>query len=140
MTILSILLFIIFIILGLLHFSWAFGMHGGFADALPTKEDGKRVLNPGKIDSAMVGIGLTAFGFFYLIKSELVANILPEWIIKYGSWIIPSIFILRSIGEFRYVGFFKKIKKTRFATLDTKFYSPLCLGLGIIGLIIEIMK
>ena len=105
--ILSILLSIILIGLGLILFNWVVGGKFGFAESLPTKESGERVVNPKKIDSAIVGIGLIAFGIFYVLKSGLFEYNLPEWIMKYGSWIIPTIFLLRAIGEFKYVGFFK---------------------------------
>lgn len=137
---LSILLGIILIGLGLIHFNWVIGGKFGFSESLPTKESGERVLNPKKIDSAIVGIGLTIFGIFYVLKSGLIEYSLPAWIIKYGSWIIPIIFLLRAIGEFRYVGFFKSIKKTEFGKLDTKLFSPLCLAIGILGIIIHIVK
>ncbi|SHF27179.1 Protein of unknown function [Arenibacter palladensis] len=137
---LSILLGIILIGLGLIHFNWVIGGKFGFSESLPTKESGERVLNPKKIDSAIVGIGLTIFGIFYVLKSGLIEYSLPAWIIKYGSWIIPIIFLLRAIGEFRYVGFFKSIKKTEFGKLDTKLFSPLCLAIGILGIIIHLVK
>tara|TARA_R100001369_G_scaffold84103_1_gene116767 strand:+ start:6462 stop:6881 length:420 start_codon:yes stop_codon:yes gene_type:complete len=137
---LSILLGIILIGLGLIHFNWVIGGKFGFSESLPTKESGERVLNPKKIDSAIVGIGLTIFGIFYVLKSGLIEYSLPAWIIKYGSWIIPIIFLLRAIGEFRYVGFFKSIKKTEFGKLDTKIFSPLCLAIGILGIIIHLVK
>lgn len=137
---LSILLGIILIGLGLIHFNWVIGGKFGFSESLPTKESGERVLNPKKIDSAIVGIELTIFGIFYVLKSGLIEYSLPAWIIKYGSWIIPIIFLLRAIGEFRYVGFFKSIKKTEFGKLDTKLFSPLCLAIGILGIIIHIVK
>jgi len=130
--ILSILLSTIFFILGIIHLNWVVGGKFGFAESLPTKETGERVLNPKKIDSAIVGIGLITFGMFYLLKADLIDFNQPVWILKYGSWIIPSIFILRAIGEFKYIGFFKKVKKTEFGKLDTKFFSPLCLTIGIL--------
>ncbi|MBJ6367935.1 DUF3995 domain-containing protein [Snuella sedimenti] len=138
--IISIILSLILIGLGLLHFNWVIGGTFGFSASLPTKENGDRVLNPKKIDSAIVGIGLTAFGFFYILKSELIEHNLPEWIMKYGSWIIPIIFILRAIGEFKYVGFFKSVKKTDFGKLDTKFFSPLCLIIGIFGILMQLLE
>lgn len=137
--ILSILLSLILIGLGLIHFNWVNGGKYGFAESLPTEENGERVLNPKKIDSAIVGIGLTAFGIFYILKSGLTEYNLPDWIMKYGGWIIPIIFILRAIGEFKYVGFFKSIKKTDFGKLDTKLFSPLCLIIGILGIIIHLI-
>ncbi|MFK5982896.1 MAG: DUF3995 domain-containing protein [Flavobacteriaceae bacterium] len=138
--ILSILLSLILIGLGMIHFNWVIGGKFGFSESLPTKENGDRVLNPKKMDSAIVGIGLTAFGILYVFKSGLIEYNLPEWIMKYGSWIIPAIFLLRAIGEFKYVGFFKSVKNTDFGKLDTKLFSPLCLIIATFGIVIELMK
>jgi hypothetical protein len=136
----SILLSLILIVLGLIHFNWVIGGEFGFSQSLPTKETGERVLNPKKMDSAVVGIGLCVFGIFYIFKSGLIDYDLPQWIMKYGSWIIPVIFLLRAIGEFKYIGFFKCVRKTDFGKLDTKFFSPLCLIIGIVGLIVHLKK
>ena len=138
--ILPLLLSTILLVLGLIHFNWAVGGKFGFEQALPTKENGERVLNPKKHDSAIIGFGLISFGIFYLLKSELIALNLPDWIFKYGSWIVPSIFLLRALGDFRYVGFFKKIKATEFGKWDTRLFSPLCLFIGICGIIIQMIK
>ena len=138
--ILPILLSLILIGLGIIHFNWVIGGKFGFSESLPTKENGERVLNPKKIDSAIVGIGLTACGIFYVLKSGLIEYNLPEWIMIYGSWIIPIVFLLRAIGEFKYIGFFKSVRKTDFGKLDTKLFSPLCLIIGIFGLVIQLMK
>jgi len=138
--ILSILLSLILIGLGIIHFNWVIGGKYGFSESLPTKESGERVLNPKKIDSAIVGIGLTAFGIFYLFKSGLIEYNLPESIMKYGTWIVPIIFLLRAIGEFKYIGFFKSVKNTNFGKLDSKFFSPLCLVIGIFGILIQLIK
>ncbi len=138
--ILSILLSLILAGLGIIHFNWVIGGKFGFAESLPTKESGERVLNPKSFDSAIVGMGLIAFAIFYVFKSGLVEYNLPEWIMKYGSWIIPMIFLLRAIGEFKYLGFFKSVKKTDFGKLDTKLFSPLCLAMAILGILIQLMK
>lgn len=138
--ILSILLSIIFTTLGIIHFNWVLGGTFGFSASLPTKETGERVLNPKKMDSAVVGTGLLAFGFFYLIKSGIISYVLPEWIMNYSGWIITIIFLLRAIGEFKYVGFFKSVKNTEFGKMDTKLFSPLCLIIGILGILIQLLK
>ena len=136
--ILSIFLSIVFFALGMLHFNWAFGGTFGFSESLPTNENGKRMLNPKKFDCAFVGIGLISFGIFYMLKSGLIEYDLNNWIMKYGGWIIPIIFLLRATGEFKYVGFFKTVKNTDFGKLDTKLFSPLCLVIGILGLIVHL--
>ncbi|MEM7375700.1 MAG: DUF3995 domain-containing protein [Bacteroidota bacterium] len=136
---LSLLLATIFYLLSLLHCYWVGGGKWGFEAALPTKESGERIMNPRKIDSAIVGLGLFAFGSLYLLHSGIVPINLPSWVWRIGSWIVPGIFLLRAIGEFRYVGFFKKVRNTPFGQRDTKYYAPLCLGIGIIGLVIAWM-
>ena len=54
---------------------------------------------------------------------------------RFGGWVIPIIFLLRAIGEFKYVGIFKRVKKTKFGRFDTKLFSPLCLIISILGII-----
>lgn len=138
--ILSILLCIIFSVLGLIHLNWVIGGKFGFEKSIPSKENGEKVINPRKIESAIVGIGLIVFGVFYLIKSVLLEFNILDWIMKYGGWIIPTIFLLRAIGEFKYIGFFKKIKDTEFGKWDSKLFSPLCLFIGICGVLIQMIK
>ena len=93
---------------------------------------------PGPLPTFIVAFSLLGFGFFILIKSGLITLSLPLWLEKYGLWIIAGIFILRAIGEFKYVGFFKKIKQTKFGQNDTNYYSPLCLLIGILTIFIEL--
>ncbi|MCD8445685.1 DUF3995 domain-containing protein [Tenacibaculum finnmarkense] len=139
-TVLSIILFVIFSSLGFIHFYWILGGKWGLEKALPTKEAGQKAMESPKIATAIVGIGLISFGLIYLIKTGLINFQIPNWIITYGSWIIPSIFILRAIGDFNYVGVFKKIKNTEFAKADSKWFIPLCLTIGILGILIQLMN
>nr|WP_254844256.1 DUF3995 domain-containing protein [Leptospira santarosai] len=46
--------------------------------------------------------------------------------------LLSAMFLFRAIGDFRLVGFFKKIRGTKFAKNDTAFFSPLCLLLSIL--------
>ena len=139
-TILSIILLAIFTSLGIIHFYWLFGGKWGLEKALPTKEIGEKAIEPPKIATAIVGIGLISFGLFYLVKTGLINFQVPNWMITYGSWIIPSIFIIRAIGDFKYIGFFKKIKNTEFAKADSNRFAPLCLTIGIFGILIQLMN
>ncbi len=138
-TILESILIIIFLIISIIHFYWVFGGLKGLNKALPTDEKGKRVLNPGKIETSVVGIGLLLFALYYSTKVGILEIELPKLIVRYSGWIISSIFILRAIGEFKYVGIFKKINNTEFAKFDTKYFSILSLTIGVIGIIIEMI-
>jgi hypothetical protein len=39
--------------------------------------------------------------------------------------------LARTVGDFKYVGLFKRVRGTPFARLDTLLYSPLCLLLSL---------
>ena len=139
--IIAIILFLIFLFISSIHIYWAFGGNWGSDAVLPTKDDNNtKVLNPSILPTLIVAFGLLGFGLHILIISGLIAFDIPQWLSNYGLWIIASIFTLRAIGDFKYVGFFKKIKLTKFGKNDTKYYSPLCLTIGIITLILELIK
>ena len=137
-TIFALLLFLIFLLLSSIHFYWALGGRWGSEAVIPVKDSNVKALMSGPLPTLIVAFGLLAFGFFILIKSGLINISLPLWLEKSGLWIIAGIFILRAIGEFKYVGFFKKIKLTKFGQNDTKYYSPLCLLIGILAIFIEL--
>lgn len=139
-TILSLILLVTFTSLGFIHFYWLFGGKWGLEKALPTREVGEKAIEPPKIATVIVGIVLIVFGLIYLMKSGLINFQVPNWIITYGGWIISSIFILRAIGDFNYVGLFKKIRDTEFAKADSKWFIPLCLTIGILGILIQLMN
>jgi hypothetical protein len=131
----SSILFGIFLFLSSLHFYWAFGGKWGSTAVLPTKDDNatQKALNPGITATLIVALGLLAFGLLPLVITGTIPFQLPRWLDKSGLWIIAGIFGARAIGDFNYVGFFKRIKHTTFAKNDTKYYSPLCLVISILA-------
>jgi len=141
--IISIVLFIIFLCLSLIHIYWGFGGEWGNGAVIPTKDDNVKPKMPGAVPTFIAAFGLLGFGIVVLMNVVELNFHLPLWfdiVHKYGLWLIASIFILRAIGEFNYVGFFKKYKYTKFGQNDTKFYSPLCLAIGVLTIILELNK
>jgi hypothetical protein len=127
---------LIFIIIGILHVFWAFGGSWGVNTALPTKDDSKSpVLRPRMFGTLFIGLLCFFASVLLLVQIDLFAVIksspLSKWLCIAGG----IVFLLRAIGEGKYVGFFKKIKYTRFAKQDTAFYSPLCVWLSFIFLL-----
>ena len=133
--IISGILFGIFLFLSSLHFYWAFGGKWGSTAVLPTKDDNtpQKTINPGIIATLTVAFGLLAFGLLPLVVIGTIHFPLPDWLQKSGLWIIAGIFGTRAIGDFNYVGFFKKIKHTTFAKNDTRYYSPLCTVISLLA-------
>ena len=131
------LLFLIFFALACLHMYWGLGGRWGADAAVPVNERNEKMIKPKMRECFIVALWLLIFAFFVLIRSRILPLHLPFALLNYGMWIIAILFIVRAIGEFKYVGFFKKIKTSRFAELDTKYYSPLCLFIGILALILQ---
>ncbi|PKB18249.1 DUF3995 domain-containing protein [Flavobacterium sp. 5] len=134
-TIISAILFLIFAFLSAIHFYWGFGGRWGSQAVFPTKDDSIKLQMPGIIPTLIVAFGLLVICLFILQKGAILNFLIPTWLDKYGLWVIAGIFIVRAIGEFNYLGFFKKIKHTQFGKNDTKYYSPLCLIIGILAIL-----
>lgn len=120
-----------------IHVYWAFGGKWGAAAVLP-ELGGQKVLKPDIFSTLIVATGLGAMAVLHLHKISLFALPLPNWLDSKGLWVITAIFFIRAIGDFRYVGFFKKVKNSLFASLDTKYYSPLCLIISLNALLTSI--
>ncbi|HAA15411.1 MAG TPA: DUF3995 domain-containing protein [Cytophagales bacterium] len=133
-SLLAYLLVAVFIALAALHFYWALGGNWGFESVLPTTAQGLRILAPTTVDSLVVGTLLFLCGAFYGVLAGTLKVNLPRRLQQVTQWGIPIIFILRAVGDFQYVGFFKQVTGTEFARLDTLFLSPLCLTIGVMGL------
>ncbi|HMB63500.1 MAG TPA: DUF3995 domain-containing protein [Eudoraea sp.] len=122
-----------------LHFYWLFGGKWGFSEALPTRDNGIRVLNPTKAGTAFTGLALFFFSGYYLnLVLEGIQG--PEWLLNYTGWGIALIFLARVIGDFKYVGFFKKVNHTPFALKDTRFFTPLCILLSVIAVFVQLAR
>jgi len=139
-TIISVLLFLIFVFLSSIHIYWAFGGKWGRDAVFPTKDDLESSIMPGFVPTMIVAIGLLMMGVFVVNKTTLHFVELPFWIDKYGLWFIAGIFLIRGVGDFRYAGIFKKVRNTKFGINDTKYYTPLCFLIGSLTIIIAIME
>jgi len=116
--------------LGLLHFYWALGGRAGKSAAVP-EANGQHAFVPSRVQTLAVAIALlfaatviaVAGGLFGVGGFGVVFRILA-----FG---LSATFVARAVGDFRLVGFFKRVRGTQFARLDTIAYSPLCLALGL---------
>lgn len=126
---LPILLIIVFSLLSLIHIYWAFGGQAGWLAALP-EVNGRPAFTP----STRATLVIATFLFFCAIlvgfTSGFITLPLPFFIFKWLSFGLSFGLLLRAIGDFNLVGFFKRVRGTRFANLDSTFYSPLCLLLA----------
>lgn len=121
--------------MGVIHFYWAFGGRWGVDATFPTLDAGPENFKPPFIATIIVGLGLCTMGLFYFLKMQSVQYALFTSVAPYVQWIIPAIFTIRAVGDFKYVGFFKSRKNSLFAEMDTKFFSPLCMLIALLGFV-----
>ncbi|HEX4406183.1 MAG TPA: DUF3995 domain-containing protein, partial [Polyangia bacterium] len=55
----------------------------------------------------------------------------PSALGRCGAWGVAVALVARAVGDFNYIGFFKRRRATRFASLDSRLYTPLALALGL---------
>ncbi|WP_428391616.1 DUF3995 domain-containing protein [Lichenicoccus sp.] len=117
--------------LATLHLYWAVGGTFGKGAAIPER-NGKPVLRPSPTGTLVVAVGIYAIailvaarvGWFTVPNSSLGLRV--------AVWLAAGVFAARAVGDFRYVGFFKRVRGTRFARFDTRYYSPLCCLLALL--------
>jgi hypothetical protein len=120
----------VFLVLALWHFRMAFVQPTGETGGVPSV-DGKPLFVPSTQATLLVGIVLTSFAGLVAATAGFVDVGLPTVLLVWLSYGLALGLVGRAVGEFRYVGFFKRVRGTPFARLDTWVYSPLCLLLAI---------
>lgn len=116
-----------FLALALWHIYMALKSHG--EGAVPSV-NGRPLFVPSRRATVAVGIVLVLFAGLVATTAGLLAVGLPRAVTSWLSYGLALGLLLRAVGEFRYVGLFKRVRGTKFAVLDTFVYSPLCLLLA----------
>jgi hypothetical protein len=136
---LGLLIAFIFAVLSLFHVYWALGGKLGSTATVPFKNE-RRLFTPSKPGTIMVAIALLIAMLTVLGQLNVWGGVIPKPLFYWGTLDISLLFFLRAVGEFRFVGFFKRIRDTRFAHWDTWLFSPLCLFISISAFVIAYDK
>jgi hypothetical protein len=118
---------VVFVAIAALHVYWALGGRSGTVAVIPTV-DGQPTFAPSTVATWIVAF-LLALSALLLVGG--VAGWEPEWVFRIGCAGLSVAMLARAVGDFRQVGFFKRIHDTEFARNDTRYFSPLCLGLSV---------
>jgi hypothetical protein len=111
-----------------LHLYWAAGGHWG-ADANVPEVSGRPAFTPGPAACVVVA-GLLLLAAATVLATMIGPAALPAWLPRTATFVVAFVFSARAVGDFRLVGFFKRVRDTRFARLDSTVYSPLCAALA----------
>ncbi|NRF37203.1 DUF3995 domain-containing protein [Pedobacter foliorum] len=126
---------LIFFCLAAIHVYWALGGKWGENAVVPTNGNGKKLFNPGVMGTLIVALGLLLFMLTDLAYSGLIKFELNKNTMNYAITAIGAIFLVRAIGNFNNVGFTKRRTQSVFAKMDTRYYAPLCLFIGVTHLL-----
>jgi hypothetical protein len=133
-TLLFLLNSFLFTTLALLHMYWAFGGTWAAFAIIPTDSNGRRRFRPDFLTITSAAIVLLIFAWIDLASAGFLNESLSEKLLNYAIAAIGLLFLLRAIGDFKYVGFAKRYRKTIFARRDTLIFSPLCLIISLLHL------
>lgn len=93
----------------------------------------RRPFVPGLVASAAVAIALLMDAVVSGLQARVLSSGLPAWLPRLGVRAVSFVVAVRTVGDFRYVGFFKRVQGTVFARRDSRFYSPLCLAISLLA-------
>ncbi len=124
----AVALCVVLVSLSALHVYWALGGRFSSAAAVP-EVHGAPAFTPGPVATLAVALLLMAAALVCAGEGEL-GGIPKSGLTRLGVWVLAVLFALRAVGDFRLVGFFKRVRGTRFAVLDSRVYSPLCAAIS----------
>ncbi|GGL08857.1 DUF3995 domain-containing protein [Deinococcus radiotolerans] len=128
MTVCSVPAALILAALSALHVYWACGGTAGLHAALP-----QITPRAGSGPAFQPGPGLTLLVAVALGSGAALALLAPAGgTPRLLTLAVSAAFALRVLGDFRYVGLFKRVRGTTFAHWDDRLFIPLCLTLSLL--------
>ncbi|QJB33027.1 DUF3995 domain-containing protein [Chitinophaga oryzae] len=125
----------ILVVLSAIHFYWAFGGRRGMGEALPVNAAGELMLTPGAGGTFIVALGLLFFALAAIGNTGAFDAWVSRRLIMWTTRGVAAVFALRAIGDFKYVGLFRKVKTTPFGRRDMRYFTPLCIVLCVLCLL-----
>ncbi len=122
------------LVIAALHVYWALGGSVGKSVTVP-ESDGEPLFQPGPAGTMAVALGLVAFAGVVALHAGLIGTGSSGWT-RYGTLAVAVVFGVRAFGDLRWVGFTKRRRGTRFALWDDLLFSPLCLLLALLALLV----
>jgi hypothetical protein len=117
----------------LLHVYWALGGRF-FTDAIiparHTPDGFERIFNPSPLAALIVAGYLAAIMWLAFAVSRAEPVHLSPALLRVLLGLAGAVFLLRAAGDFRYMGFFKRVHGTPFARWDTLLFSPFIFLIG----------
>jgi hypothetical protein len=119
---------LLFSVIGGLHVAWAAGVRIGVGAAVP-ELSGRPLFDPPRGLTLLIGLCLLAAGWLVLALGQWLPAPLPASWLWLAGLLAAGVFGLRTLGDGRFVGLFKRVQGTRFARLDDQIFTPVSFAL-----------
>lgn len=114
-----------------LHVFWALGGEWGGTGAVPSRPGEAPLFSPSVATTLVAAAIFALAAWIIVVAGGLARPVGPSRIYLVGTWCVGLAFVARAVGDFRYVGFFKRVHGTPFAAMDDRIFSPLALVIGL---------
>jgi len=127
-----------------LHLYWACGGRRGASVVVPTTFENesdsveKPLFQPGPLATTTVAVLLLMAALLSLDAANILETPVSDTFVRVAIWTIAGAFLLRSVGDFRTMGITKRVRGTRFASMDSLLFTPLCFLLSLLAFVIAI--
>jgi hypothetical protein len=123
--------------LTILHLFWLFGGKTGLKYAFPhNSKHRKKIYKPPFLVLFILTLLLGGMTMMCFAQLDVIDNLIDQKIVMWGNIISAILLMTRGVGNFKYLGLTKSFTGTDFSKLDTYLYSPLCLLMACINLVI----
>lgn len=123
----------------LFHLYWAAGGRRGAKLVIPTdpRQHDRPLFQPSALGTLVVAAFLAAVAGLALLVRSGQPLVISTDAARIALGLCGAVFVLRAIGDFRWVGFFKAVRGTPFARWDDWLFSPfiLVMGLACLGIV-----
>jgi Protein of unknown function (DUF3995) len=116
---------VVFLLLALWHVWMALHPVAGLGVAVPSAGE-KPLFAPSRTATFAVAAALVVCAILVSATGSLIEIGLAQGVLAALSYALALGLLIRAVGDFRYVGFFKRVRGTRFAHMDSLVYSPAC--------------
>lgn len=111
----------------LLHVYWALGGQRLLPNTIPSDPiTGNKTPEPGRLGATLVALALVHALLTLGVATQLWPSPWSSAVTRYSLWAWTGIFLVRVIGDFRWLGAFKRVRGTPFARADDWLFTPLC--------------
>jgi hypothetical protein len=124
-------------IISVIHFYWALGGTRWLNLAIPTS-NGIPAFSSTAGSAFIVAFATFLFALILPGTIGFYSDTEPQFLYAYTPWILVFLFTVRTIGDLRYMGLFKRVLGTEFSRVDSMVFTPVAMCMAIAALVLAI--